>query len=56
MEKEECWETFLLSGKVSDYLSYRQAMKESLPCAESSGERFGEKEPDDVVKKYAGFY
>lgn len=56
MEKDECWETFLLSGKVADYLSYRQA-RENAECTEEVRTMFSaDKEPDDVVKKHAGFY
>ncbi len=56
MEKDECWETFLMSGKVTDYLSYRQATQDAELRTESRVDALGEKEPDDRVKKHAGFY
>lgn len=61
MEKEECWATFLTSGKVTDYLSYRQAAEEATACGYGKtpekmlpdGNTSG---LDDRVKQNAGFY
>ena len=30
MESDVLWETFLLSGRISDYLNYRQTLREEL--------------------------
>ena len=56
MEKDECWEHFLMSGKVADYLSYRQATKQSDGAPDSGAAVSEAKEPGDKVKKHAGFY
>ena len=37
MRDRECWDTFYMSGKVADYLSYREA-------AETADERAAEEE------------
>lgn len=57
MEKDECWETFLTSGKVADYLSYRQAARQTAGNGRGNDadELRGEK-ADDKVKHNAGFY
>lgn len=61
MEKEECWTSFLESGKVTDYLRYRQA-QESGASGEGhahSAEKYPAREKagsDDKVKHNAGFY
>ncbi|MBO5241757.1 MAG: hypothetical protein J6B19_03710 [Lachnospiraceae bacterium] len=56
MEKDECWETFLTSGKVTDYLSYRQATEKTERSPEGEAVVSGKNEPDDMVKQHAGFY
>ncbi len=61
MEKEECWTSFLASGKVTDYLRYRQAQESG---ASGDGHACSaEKHPEteqagscDKVKYNAGFY
>lgn len=50
MEKEECWETFLMSGKVDDYLSYRQATEKTECRPEKETTVFGKDEPGNMVK------
>lgn len=60
MEKEEYWATFLTSGKVTDYLSYRQAEEREGGVFRAkndvitSGERHTDS--DNRVKHNAGFY
>ena len=54
MEKEECWENFLASGKVNDYLSYRQAAREEKT---REGKANGTVEGSEGgAKQNAGFY
>lgn len=57
MEKDECWAAFLASGKVTDYLSYRQAASQTAGDAGSAGDGRAQSErPDDKGKHNAGFY
>lgn len=56
MEKDECWEIFLTSGKVTDYLSYRQAMEDADRGVDGRTTDPKESGPDDMVKQHAGFY
>lgn len=60
MEKEECWATFLTSGKVTDYLNYRQANERENggsykdDCTGRLVQR--QRDSDDKVTHNAGFY
>lgn len=61
MEKEECWSTFLESGKVTDYLNYRQAVTETAVGRhqgdpQQKGHIKSGEDSDDRVKQNAGFY
>ena len=60
MEKEECWATFLASGKVTDYLSYRQAADVAADGRGKGSENTGTVNDangsENKVKHNAGFY
>ncbi len=60
MEKNECWETFLMSGKVTDYLKYRQSDQNNLQSETENrgyaGMHSDSAESDNRVKHNAGFY
>ena len=58
MEKEEYWESFFASGKVTDYLSYRHAAdaaRDSDVNVEGAVAK-PDGRPEDKVKHNAGFY
>lgn len=49
MRDRECWDTFYMSGKVADYLSYREAaetaedrLKNCRGCFWAAGSRKGQ--------------
>lgn len=51
MRDRECWDTFYMSGKVADYLSYREAADRTQSEEDASGRRqTEEKEGGDVVR------
>ena len=55
MRDRECWDTFYMSGKVADYLSYREAAENAADRTQSEEEASGrrqteEKEGGDVVR------
>lgn len=48
MRDRECWDTFYMSGKVADYLSYREAAEDRLKTAEAVfGQQAVEKDRTD---------
>ncbi|MBU5430951.1 hypothetical protein KQI22_12920 [Kineothrix sp. MSJ-39] len=52
MRDRECWDTFYMSGKVADYLSYREAAESAENKAQSEEDAFRQqteaKEDGDV--------
>ena len=56
MRDRECWDTFYMSGKVADYLSYREAAEtaeDRLKTAEAVlGQRAVEKDRTDEAGPY----
>ncbi|MCD7826178.1 MAG: hypothetical protein LUH14_09500 [Clostridiaceae bacterium] len=49
MEKEERWNQFAASGKVMDYLEYRESLKESTYQTFSAGSRRGEEREKETA-------
>lgn len=55
MRDRECWDAFYMSGKVADYLSYREAAENAADRTQSEEDASGrrqteEKEGGDVVR------
>lgn len=60
MEKDVCWERFMVSGSVADYLAFKQKEQdETSHFSQGAKPRTAEKEPGgfgDRVEHNAGFY
>lgn len=41
MRDRECWDTFYMSGKVADYLSYREAAENAADRTQSEEDASG---------------
>ncbi len=50
----ECWDTFYMSGKVADYLSYREAAESAKDKTQSEDAAFGQqtetKDSSDAIR------
>ncbi len=54
MRDRECWDTFYMSGKVADYLSYREAAENAADRMQSEEAAIGmqteTKESSDAIR------
>lgn len=54
MRDRECWDTFYMSGKVADYLSYREAAESAEDKTQSENAALGQqtetKDSSDAIR------
>lgn len=47
MRDRECWDTFYMSGKVADYLSYREAAENAADRTQSEDVASGRRQTEE---------